>query len=164
MCMFGLRKSFDAFNKPFDAFDKSNSINHLMHSIDHSLHAINHFMHLINRSMHLINYFMYSINHLIHSHLMNHCICKCRLSSPSLKLLSIFIIHFNPSHWRCMTVVLWPQLLTCALLGKAFSQLFYRELFLRYLFSRDLQCINASELIKLSTSTCGLQNLWYMHT
>ena len=82
------------------------SINHLMHSIDHSLHAINHFMHLINRSMHLINYFMYSINHLIHSHLMNHCICKCRLSSPSLKLLSIFIIHFNPSHWRCMTVVL----------------------------------------------------------
>ena len=64
-------------------------INHFMHSIDHLMHSINHLMNLINHLMHsidhAINYFMHLINY---------------------TQFEIFIIHFNPSHWRCMTVLL----------------------------------------------------------
>ena len=75
-CMFGLHKSFDAFNRPFDAFDKS------FDEFDKSFDAFDKSFDAFDRSFDACN--------LIHSHSMNHCICKCRLSSPSLKLLYIY--------------------------------------------------------------------------
>ena len=93
-------------------------INHLMHSIDRSMHAINHFMHLMNRSMHLINYTQFEI----------------------------FIIHFNPSPLALHDC---SALTSTADLCFAWQgiQPTVLQLFLRYSFSRDLQCTNVSEFI-----------------
>ena len=94
------------------------SINHLMHLIDHLMHAINHFMHLMNRSMHLINYIQFEI----------------------------FIIHFKPF---ALALHDCSALTSTADLCFAWQgiQPTVLQLFLRYSFSRDLQCTNVSEFI-----------------
>ena len=66
-----------------------------------------------------------------------------------LHRFEIFMIHFNPLHWRCMHDC--SALTSTADLCFAWQgiQPTVLQLILRYLFSRDLQYTNAPELISL---------------
>ena len=76
--------------------------------------------------------------------------------------------HFNTSHWVCMTVVLWPQLLT--LLAWQGTQPTVLQLFLRYSVEIH-KCTNESELIswhKAQQESIWVAQimayiLWYMY-
>ena len=81
-----------------------------------------------------------------------------RLSSPRSMLRYVILLNIHNGNRlqlpRCMNVVLWPLAADFCFTQPAVLQLFPR-------YSVDIyKCTNASELISVSRSPCGLQELW----